>query len=467
MQRLSLLIFILSVFFSSCNSDDFEVKEVGSNLLPTHTEVQLIDTFTVKASSFIMDSVATSNAATMLVGQYNDSFFGKVKSVGYSQLRLSNDFILEAKNKPVFDSIVFISYYNQYYYGDTTKIQTINFHRVSEKMKTQENDTLYNINSFKYDKTPMGSISFKAEPKKTISSKSSTSASFQKTPLDIRIKLNDKFGEHLIELAKQHSDTLQDNKKWEKLMPGFCLVPNSDDNAAIIGLQTVSQSDTLMKVRLYYHETSGSNPNTTQTYDFKLGVIKHIFNNIESDRTGTAIENLKTQKEDIPSNLTNQATYIEGGLGIKTKLEIPYLRNLFQLGITGSLLRAELLMFPKDKSYNKELFPLPKTFILSRCDRRNRVIEILRNPSNTKAPLLATLVEDKQYEEDYYYSFDITAYVNSVLANIYTDDVQSLIIDLLSPNDVSSVNRIVFGDNRKNSNLKFKIKATYVVQKSE
>ncbi len=468
MQRLSLLIFILSVFGAGCSSDKFEVLEVGSNLIPANTEVQLIDTFTVRASTFMMDSIPTSNTRSMLVGQYNDNYFGKIKSVGYSKLRLSKAFILDPQNKPLFDSIVFIAYYNKYYYGDTTKMQTINFHRISNEIKRTDNDTLYNINSFKYDEQPLGSIRFKAEPNSTETVKGNTgSTSARNVPLNLRIKLDDKLGERIIELAKQHSDTLKEQKKWEKIMPGFCLVPNAEDNAAIIGLHTISNSDTLMKVRLYYHEKSGKNPNKTQTFDFKLGEFKYIFNNIQSDRQGTKLQALKTQREDISSSLMGDATYIQGGIGIKTKLEIPYLRNLFQLGLTGSLLKAELLMFPQPQTYSKAEFPLPKTFTLARCDGRNRVISMLPNPINAKAPLLATLIEDRQYEEDYYYSFNITNFVNGVLANVYTGDTQSLVLDLYAPDNINSVNRVVLANSKRNSDLKFKIKATYVVQKSE
>ncbi len=468
MKRLSLLIFILSVFWAGCSSDKFEVLEVGSNLIPANTEVQLIDTFTVRASTFMMDSIPTSNTAVMLAGQYKDKYFGKIKAAGYSKLRLSRNFMLDPLNKPVFDSIVFIAYYNKYYYGDTTKMQTINFHRVSNKIKRSDNDTLYNINSFKYDEQPLGSIHFKAKPNSSeIRKGDNGSNNIKRRPLDLRIKLDDKFGKRIIELAKQHSDTLKEQKKWEKMMPGFCLVPDAGDDAAIIGLHTVSNSDTLMKVRLYYHEKSGKNPNKTQTFDLKLGKTKYIFNNITSDRQGTNLQELKTQQEDIPSYLMGDAAYIQGGIGIKTKLEIPYLRNLFQLGLTGSLLKAELLMFPQPQTYSKAEFPLPKTFTLSRCDGRNRVISMLLNPINAKGPLLASLIEDKQYEEDYYYSFDITNFVNGVLSNVYPGDTQPLVLDLYAPDNTNSVNRVILADSKKNSDLKFKIKATYVVQKSE
>ncbi len=469
MQRLSLFILILSLFWVSCSSDEFEIKEVGSSLIPPNTEVQLIDTFTVRVSSFIMDSIPTSNAKTMLVGQYTDEYFGKIKSVGYSKLRIKKPFSVDPQNKQVFDSLVFIAHYNQYYYGDTTKVQHINFHRISNVIKRPSNDTLYNINKFDYDAKPLGSIQFKATPltKKTAKNIKNNGGNATKIPSSLRIKLDDNLGKQIIKLAQEHSDTLVHLKKWEKLMPGFCLVPNADDNAAIIGLHTVNRVDTLMVMRLYYHEKSGSSPNTTKTYDFNLGDFQYIFNNIEADRKGTALESLKTQQEDIATTLTNNAAYIQGGIGIKTKIEIPYLRTLYQLGITGSLLKAELLVFPQPKTFNKSEFPLPPTFTLARSDRRNRVLSVLRDPNKPESALLARLIEDRQYEEDYYYSFNITNFVNGVLSNIYTSESQSLIMDLLPPYDTSSVDRVILSNSKKNLDLKFKIKATYVVQKSE
>ncbi len=472
MRKISLFIFIVSIFWVACSSDEFEIQEVGDNFIPANTEVQLIDTFTVRASTFMMDSVPTSNTASMLVGQYNDTNFGKVKSVAYAKLKLGGKFRLEEKNQPVFDSIVFISYYNRYYYGDTTKMQTISFHRVSEEMKRPKNNIFYNSDSFKYDEQPLGNIQFKAEPNTTEKRKGEED-NVKSVPLDLRIRLNDDFGKHLMELALQNSDTLVEQKMFEEMMPGFCLVPNADDDAAIIGLYPYardnrnSRIDTLTKVRLYYHEERGSSPNTSKKFDLKLGEGNYIFNNIVSDRAGTPLESLALQKEDISSELTADATYVQGGIGVKTKLEIPYLRNLYQLGVTGALLKAELLMFPEVENHGNIMYPLPRTFTLSLCDGRNRVISVLSSPKNAEVPLLAELIVEQQYEEDYYYSFDITNFVNGVLANVYTEETQSLIVDLNAPADTDSVNRVIFYNSKTNSKRKFKIKATYVVQKSE
>ncbi|PID94945.1 MAG: hypothetical protein CSA94_02160, partial [Bacteroidetes bacterium] len=394
-----------------------------------------------------MDSVPTSEATSMLVGQYNDAKFGKIKSVVYSKLKLGRKLRLEEKNQPVFDSIVFISYYNKYYCGDTTKTQTINFHRISEKIKQPEDNIFYNSDSLKYDKQPLGSIQFKAQPN-TMEKRKGGEDNAKSVPLDLRIRLNDDFGKHLMELALQNSDTLVEQKIFEEMMPGFCLVPNADDDAAIIGLYPYMVSDrdaiidTLTKVRLYYHEKSGNTPNVSQKFDLKLGDNDYTFNNIVSDKAGTPLEILTSQKEDISSELTANATYVQGGIGVKTKLEIPYLRNLYQLGITGALLKAELLMFPETESHGNIMYPLPRTFTLSLCDGRNRFISALTSPRNPKNPLLAELIVDQQYEEDYYYSFDITNFVNGVLANEYAGETQSLVVDLNAPADTDSVNRV-------------------------
>ncbi|TEB40657.1 DUF4270 family protein, partial [Flavobacterium circumlabens] len=103
-------------------------------------KVILIDTVTVEMSTINFDSLVTSGQSRILVGNYDDPIFGKVKSDGYFQLE-SDSYSLpgagsdtEAVNY-VFDSISMILKYNNYFYGDTTKVQTFGIHRVLQKIK--------------------------------------------------------------------------------------------------------------------------------------------------------------------------------------------------------------------------------------------------------------------------------------------------------------------------------------------
>ncbi|HEX7869977.1 MAG TPA: DUF4270 family protein, partial [Chryseobacterium sp.] len=101
--------------------------------MAVNNKVILIDTLTVEMSTINFDSLVTSNKSRVLVGNYDDPLFGKVKSNSYFQLASDSYSLIsstdtEAANY-VFDSISMILKYDNYYYGDTTKVQTFDIHR--------------------------------------------------------------------------------------------------------------------------------------------------------------------------------------------------------------------------------------------------------------------------------------------------------------------------------------------------
>ena len=130
-----MLKFLWMLFFAiaiiSCGTDtDAGEFVVGSDYLAVNNKVVLIDTMTVEMSTVNFDSLVTSSQNRMLIGNYDDPIFGKVKSTTYFQL-LPSSYSLntgtgsdtDATNY-VLDSISMILKYDNYYYGDTTKVQT-------------------------------------------------------------------------------------------------------------------------------------------------------------------------------------------------------------------------------------------------------------------------------------------------------------------------------------------------------
>lgn len=450
MHKLSFFLLFLSVFFISCNSDGFEEHDLGSNLIDNSTEVRLIDTFTINASTVIIDSLATSGAATLTVGRYIDPYLGVVRSQGYTKIGLGGVFELEKNNVPEYDSIVFITYFAKSFYGDTTQFQTLSIHRVIEEIECNDDGKLYNVSSFDFDPNPLGERTFKARPNR----KQDNGNAY-----NLRVHLSDEFGRELIELAKEHSAITSDAGEWENYLEGITLRSGDSDNAAILNYQA---GDTLMKIRLYYHEISGENTDKVLSHDFPIGLSTYSFSNYTSDRTGTLLGNLVEQEFDISSTETGDLTFIQGGVGIMTKLKIPYLEELAKIGLSGSLLKAELVFRPEPGSYDDDLYPIPSSFNVYLTDEKNRILNALTNPVNGSV-LTSLFFFDKEYEEESYFSFDITHYVNNVLVNGEDEDT-GLLISLPSSMLSSSMDRVVL-TNDKNTDFEFKIRATYVVQK--
>jgi len=449
MYKISFYLLFFSVLLASCNTDGFVEHELGNNLIDNSTDVRLIDTFTINASTVVLDSLATSGTNIITVGQYVDPFLGVVKASGYTKIGLGGGLSLDKSNNPVFDSIVFITYYNNKFYGDTLKSQTITVNRVIKEIKLNDNGKLYNVDEFDVDPISLGEKTFKARPLRTKNGKK----------YNLRIKLSDDFGQQLIDLAKEGDDIVKSTNEWENFLEGISLRAGDNDDAAILNFQT---SDTLFNIRLYYHETSGENTGKDLHHDFPAGASPYIFTNYQSDRSGTLLENLVDREFDVPSEQTNDLTFIQGGVGLMTKLRIPFLNELAKIGKSGSLLSAELIFYPSQGSYSDELYPLPSKFNLYVTDEENHLLVLLSNPTNN-VPLSSQFVLDKEYQEGSYFSFDVTNYVNSRLSAGLDED-EGLLISLPTEGLSSSTDRVVL-TNEDKSGFEFKLRATYVVQK--
>lgn len=140
-----------AVTILSCGTDtDAGEFVVGSDYLALNNKVVLIDTVTVDMSTINFDSLVTSSQNRILVGSYDDAVFGKVKSDSYFQLT-SETYTLNSGGSDtettnyVFDSIAMILKYDNYYYGDTTTVQTFDIHRLTQKVSPIQRMTAFII----------------------------------------------------------------------------------------------------------------------------------------------------------------------------------------------------------------------------------------------------------------------------------------------------------------------------------
>ncbi|WP_320019699.1 DUF4270 family protein [Labilibaculum manganireducens] len=456
MNKLFSLIIILSVLIIGCNSEEFEIHELGGNLIESSTVINMVDTFTIQSSTVIMDSIQTSSLGSVSVGRYVDEYLGNVQATAYSKVDLGTVFSLDTTDKAKLDSIVLVAYSKGLFWGDTTQTQTINVHRVTNHIEINQ-DTLayFNIYSLNIDPKVLGTRTFKARPKRKIEV---GSADYH----DFRIRLNDELGYEILGEAIKSDGFTSDATKWEERFEGIALVPGEDDNAAVLNFQTDS-----MNIRLYYRVVGSSTGGGVERHrDFTISKTLS-FTNYKADRTntnqlGAGLSGLVESEIDIPSEQTNNLSFIQGGTGIYTKLKIPYLKLLGQQGDAVSLLKAELLLYPLEGTDQKELYPLNGlNFEVYKTDRKNRLVTAILNSRNSQ--LTSIYYVNYENPEDTPLSFDLTNYVGNVLANGMEDD-EGLMIKLTSQFDNGFVNRMVI-NNDPNSRFKIKLKTTYAVQK--
>jgi hypothetical protein len=386
-----------------------------------------------------LDSLVTSSESRILVGNYDDPLFGKVKADSYFQVSTTS-FNLYNENSDteatgyVFDSIAMILRYDDYYYADTTKVQTLNIHRVLKNFKPNVNDaSFYNNSSLNYNDSSLGSITYRPKPIGRDS---------------INIKLDKDFGSELFNKFKNNEITT--SSEFTDYLKGFVLTSApTNTSGGIIGFNMSSV------LRLYYSKGTGD---TEESYkkDFTILDVSKQFNAISSDRAGTLIQDLPLSKMNLPSSYTGNAGFIQSGTGIVCRVDFPNIKQLKYLSDKGAIVDAKLIMKPVKNSYSK-MFPLPETLSVYVVDKLNRIKTTLTNSSGKS--LVATLNDtNDEFDESVGYELSLGSFLQKEMLK-ESDSKSGLLFTLPILSKV--VDRVALGD-QTNKESKMKLQIYYI-----
>ena len=434
-----MLLFAMTVLSCGTDSDAGEFV-VGSDYLALSNKVILIDTVTVEMSTINFDSLITSSQSRILIGNYDDPLYGKVKSNSYFQLASDSYSLINTGSDTettnyVFDSISMILKYDNYYYGDTTKVQTFDIHRLTQKVKPNTDDSnFYNNSALTYSEESLGSISYKPRPLEKDS---------------INIKMNDAFGAALFQKLKKREIT--DFDSFSEYLKGLVLVPTSSNSASVVGFHVATS-----KVRLYYSKYQADTEETPYVLDFTILDAAKQFNSISLDKTGTLLQNLPVSSSKLSSLLTDHQGYIQSGTGVACKIDFPNIRQLKYISDKGAIVDAQLLLKPVNNTYS-EKYPLADSLRIYVGDNLNRISGSLVNSANTAVFGILNKKSD-EFNENVGYVVPIGNFLQKEMLK-QSDSRSSLILTL--PGISKTVNRIVLGD-QKHLNNKIQLKIYYI-----
>ena len=433
--------FFFAITIISCGTDtDAGEFVVGSDYLAVNNKVILIDTVTVDMSTINFDSLVTSGQSRILIGNYDDPIYGKVKSNSYFQLS-SNSYTLNSSGSDtdapnyVFDSISMILKYDNYYYGDTAKVQTFDIHRLTQKVKPNTDDkSFYNNSTLSYSEESLGTISYKPRPTEKDS---------------INIKMSDEFGAALFQKLKKKEITGLDS--FTEYLKGLVLVPSTGNASNVIGFN-ISES----KVRMYYSKYMADTEETPYILDFSILDASKQFNSISLDKAGTIIQNLPVSSSKLSSLLTNNQGFIQSGTGVACRIDFPNLKQLKYIADKGAIVDAQLILKPVNNTYSKE-YPLADSLQVHVADNLNRISSSLVNSAGTTVYGILNKKAD-EFNENVGYSVSVGSFLQKELLK-QSDSKSSLIFTL--PRISKTVNRIVLGD-QKHLNNKIQLKIYYI-----
>lgn len=423
LYTLSLLTFILCL--ASC-AEDSSSYPVGEDFIDHNISLKSIDTLSINASTFLLDSLITSTSSRILIGYLKDNKLGEITSKSFMSIS-ANSYTLNSD--ATFDSIALVLYNDHYYHGDSTIVQTYHVHKVTKLIEADDDNYLYNTSSFPYDEKVLGSLTFTPNPIKNDS---------------LYIPLDNEFGKLIFD--KIQDDDINNKNDLDDYIKGLVVVPSTQNSSQLLGFTTNSFSG----MRLYYTlKNSDDSENINYQIDFSISTPNMQFNQIVSDRSATDFNLLLDNETNIPSDETDNFIAIQGGTGLSGRIEIPYLKNLLKLSENGIPLNGHIKMYPVKGSVT-ETNPLPDSLAVFMVDHKNRVLDNLRNLGGTT--VFATLNKNEnEFDDATYYMLDVSAFVEVILNSPTTlkyalmfqlHDYQKNTSRVLIENDPESANSI-------------------------
>lgn len=451
LARKAALFLLVVVTLFSCKKDPVEIG------LPQEQTIGVFfDSLTLHTSTVLVDSVRTSlypMSSFLLAGHYADNKLGIVTAKSFLQIWPATD-TLKLGTSPILDSLVLLLK-PVYSYGDTTQMQSMYVHQLTEDIipANDSSKVYYNTGSVSYEDAPIGSVTF-------------SGSAYMPKDTTIRVRLSNDLGNEVIGMAGQYW------KDFASTFNGLALIPGTINNAAILGFRNRlndKESSPVAILRLYYKSDG-----TQKSYDFVVG---HYFNQIQSDRSSTALASIQKPYDSIPASQTDEETYVQGGIGLMTKIEFSNIQKLKEKG-NIAINSAQLIIEPVEGTYNS-FTPLPPQLILYQVSDQGK---LLKNSNGYGIPMLGgynlgTPLIAVYNTTTKSYVFDLGGSIQQILRKPQATfkaylSVPSIFLNPLfgdsniirpSTSLEDNTHRLVLGSSRRNSNaIKLKIYYTQV-----
>lgn len=431
-----LLLSISFLFLFSCE-DESNTYEVGSSWMDAQSKIVMIDTLTMKMSTVMLDSTITSGKSVMMVGNIKDQSFGQITSSSLFELTPSS-YGINSPSTAVYDSIVMYLTNTNLYYGDTLKSFKLDVFPLTDRIKLN-NGYLYNKSKFNYSSTAVGSTEFYPRP--------NTDSSY------VKIKLDQSYGLSLFNTLKNSDVTNQET--FLNFYKGLALVPSTNNNAMLrfginslyeVQINKSTKEKVTNQVRMYYHTTSQNGTELVKyTVDFYPNG-SYQYNKISSDFTGSELANL-TPQNSIPSASLGNKTYLLSGIGVYTRVEIPYLKSVKNLFENFKVINAKLALSPVAGYYSNNFYN-PSALYYYVGDKQNHLVSNYTSDGTTE--ITVGLSDSSEFQNEHSYEFSLTGYVNTLL----TETTNSNYTTLIYPSSYSDVScgKVVFGDAKNETN---------------
>lgn len=372
----------------SCTRKDIQFGDTPEN---GYTHLAYIDTVGIRLSTVITDSFATNGAASFLAGRYTDPHLGVVSARSFFQMTIPPA-VTDIPSTAVFDSLTFILHPNNYYYGDTGRVQTLYLEELSAPITYGYNNKLYNTSSVPVKPAPLGAVPLRIRPNGDDT---------------LELRISDAKGLELFTKLRQQSTDVTNSDNFQNYFRGISLRTGINDTTAIFGF-TGS-----MILRVHYHLTI---PYPQKKHiDFNSLANDFAFNQILSQRNGTGLVSGGNNLTEIAATQTNGLAFLQPGTGLNLKVTFPSLQGILASDKIVKLLKAELLIRPTPGSFDLNKYKVPGQLYLVQTDASNVEGATVVDSTGNNVQYAPAILDDV-YGQNNYYRFNITPYINQWLS---------------------------------------------------
>lgn len=427
--------FILPLFFAlwlgGCTKTDISFKEEEDGTDPSIT---YYDNYPVILSTYKTDSFITSGHSSWSIGYHRDSWFGNTEAAGFTEVLLPDENPLKSQSV-LFDSLVLVIKPNGSYYGDTTLPLHLVVNELTENISNEDDDTRYYYpRTFSYNPVPAGTRTLAVRPKRDSL---------------ISIRLSDALGLDLFQKMKTNAIQIQSQSEFIKYIKGFRIGVDTNLTNTLAYFSIPSDS---MIIRMDYR--INGTPFQEKKLNFRVNTNRQ-YNYLHTDRQFSPMSVFTEFKKQLKASaLTQHKAFLHSNLGSMIKINIPDLLTLKELHPYVQVMKAELILRPAPGTYNYP-YVLPPALHLYSTDESNALLSQLTDATGQNT-LTGDLLIDHLYGEQTYYSFDITAFVKSVISEGEFSKT-SLMLTASSGTTETSLERLVINDQTLAKGIQLKL----------
>ncbi len=443
----------ISITVSSCD----ESSVIGLDIQPPNDllNANFEDTTTVVAKTVKMDSLLSDqnvpilrNTGNMLLGTYVDPIVGTTSASIYTQLSLST-------NNPGFgssphvDSVILCMVYDPAYYGKTDMAsQTISVYTLTSDISTST--YYYSTDSIAADFSQdlANGYTFKPHVLDSVVIPNELPSAVLNPQVRVPLSITGPSGSIWQTMVDQNTTVMVSSSSLQAFMKGlFITTKHSSFTTPGMGnIMTFRMTDLQSRVRIYYHNDESPTLGSLQ-YDFSLAGLGR-FSHVDHDYTSVDGA-LSAQLSSSPPS-QNDRIFIQGGSGLKAKIEFPYIMDWLKAGSIGINKADLVLKIDQDPLFQKDTFSVPITLALFgvNADTTNFTMPFMSGDPGLGGDYDASTQE---------YHFNITRYIEEVLIGKIPNNG----LNLLVANGIYNPNRVVVGGGASTSQYRMKLNITY------